>query len=63
MTDRQARTDWSVVGNRATGVSIKSRVIYHDANSNVRSVGTTDPTAGWRIQDLDTYLTASGATP
>jgi len=63
MTDRQARTDWSVAGNRATGVSIKSRVIYHDANSNVRSVGTTDPNAGWRIQDLDTYLTASGATP
>jgi hypothetical protein len=43
---------WSVAGT-ITGVSVKARVIWKDENRT----NTTGPTNGWRVQDLDTYLT------
>jgi type II secretory pathway pseudopilin PulG len=66
MPNRKLGTNWSVVTNVAYGVSVKTRVIYRDANSG-RGVGDADQsqastgqsgaTAGWRVQDVDTYLT------
>ena len=56
MPNRRAGTPWSVVSDTAFGVSVKSRVIYRDANSG-RGVNTADPSAGWHVQDVDTYLT------
>jgi type II secretory pathway pseudopilin PulG len=44
----QNATSWGVHGT-VTGVSVKTRVIWRDADA---------PTERWRVQDMDTYLTA-----
>ena len=54
MPYRRRNSDWSVVRDTAFGVSVKSRVIYRDANSG-RGANTADPSAGWHVQDVDTY--------
>jgi hypothetical protein len=56
MPNRRPGTEWTVNNNVAFGVSVKTRVIYRDANSG-RGVNDTDPSVGWRVQDVDTYLT------
>ena len=56
MPNRKVGTSWSVVSDTAFGVSVKSRVIYRDANSG-RGANTADPSLGWHVQDVDTYLT------
>ncbi len=56
MPNRKLNTRWSVVSNVAYGVSVKTRVIYRDSNSG-RGVGDAEPSSGWRVQDVDTYLT------
>jgi type II secretory pathway pseudopilin PulG len=56
MPKRKPNTEWSIVNNAAYGVSLKTRVVYRDANSG-RGVNNADPSSGWRVQDVDTYLT------
>jgi hypothetical protein len=56
MPDRKPGTAWSVANNTAYGVSVKTRVIYRDTNSG-RGANDADPSSGWRVQDVDTYLT------
>src|SRR5207253_1693162 len=54
-------TSWGVHG-AALGVSIKTRVIWQDAENEAvtRTSGTDDRKVArkWHVQDMDTYLTA-----
>ncbi|MES2462957.1 MAG: hypothetical protein V4671_20425 [Armatimonadota bacterium] len=56
MPNRKPGTGWQIVNNTAYGVSVKTRVIYRDTNSG-RGANDADPSSGWRVQDVDTYLT------
>ncbi|MBC8101322.1 MAG: hypothetical protein H7Z41_01875 [Cytophagales bacterium] len=65
MGDRKPGTEWQVVGGVVNGVSVRTRVVYRDSNSGVNTAvqgtvtapGQRVESAGWRIQDVDTYLT------